>query len=73
MRIVSIDQVNDFSEIWLTLVVTAEQLSGLSTEKELLEYGIILSQLVEAFIFASDSPMSLDRLCVLSLSSLRLR
>ena len=39
MQVVSIDQVNDFSEIWLTLVVTAEQLSGLSTEKELLGYG----------------------------------
>jgi len=39
MQVVSIDQVNDFSEIWLTLMVPAEQLSGLSTEKGLLEYG----------------------------------
>lgn len=39
MHVVSIDQVNDFSEIWLTLVVSTEQLSGLSPGKELLEYG----------------------------------
>jgi segregation and condensation protein A len=39
MRVVSIDQVNDFSEIWLTLVVSTEQLSGLSLDKELLGYG----------------------------------
>jgi len=39
MHIVSIDQMNEFSEIWLTLMISAEQLSGLSPEKELLGYG----------------------------------
>ena len=39
MRVVSIDQVNDYSEIWLTLVISTEQLSGLSLEQELLGYG----------------------------------
>ena len=39
MHVVSIDQVNDYSEIWLTLVISTEQLSGLSLEQELLGYG----------------------------------
>ncbi len=39
MQVVSIDQVNFGSEIWLTLTIPIEQLSGLSTGKELLGYG----------------------------------
>lgn len=39
MHIVSIDQVDDFSEIWLALMVPADQLSSISPEKDLLGYG----------------------------------
>jgi len=39
MHIVSIDQMDDFSEIWLTLVISPEQLSSFSLEKGLLGYG----------------------------------
>ena len=39
LRIVKIDQVDDFSEIWLTLAVPADQLPSLSPEQDLLAYG----------------------------------
>ena len=38
MHIVSIDQMDDFSEIWLTLVISPEQLSSFSLKKGLLGY-----------------------------------
>jgi len=39
MRIITIDQMGDCSEIWLTLKASAEQLSRLSIDEELLGYG----------------------------------
>ncbi|MFK5925791.1 MAG: segregation/condensation protein A [Desulfuromusa sp.] len=39
MHIITIEQVNDFSEIWLALAVSSEQLSASSPQKELLSYG----------------------------------
>ncbi|MDX2480043.1 MAG: segregation/condensation protein A [Desulfuromusa sp.] len=39
MHIIDIDQINDFSEIWLALTISPEQLSRISLQKELLTYG----------------------------------
>jgi segregation and condensation protein A len=39
MHIINIEQVNDFSEIWLVLVVSSDQLSKLPPERDLLGYG----------------------------------
>jgi len=39
LHIVKIDQVDDFTEIWLTLIASAEQLSQLSHEEEFQVYG----------------------------------
>ncbi|MDA3904135.1 MAG: segregation/condensation protein A [Desulfuromusa sp.] len=39
MHIINIEQVNDFSEIWLSLTISPEQLSRISPQKDLLTYG----------------------------------
>ncbi|SEA65728.1 condensin subunit ScpA [Desulfuromusa kysingii] len=39
MHVLNIEQVEDFSEIWLVLVVSPEQLSKLTPQKDLLSYG----------------------------------
>lgn len=39
MHIVNIEQVNAFSEIWLALTISPDQLSQLSPKEDLLEYG----------------------------------
>jgi segregation and condensation protein A len=39
LHIIKIDQVDDFTEIWLTLIASAEQLSQLSHEEEFQVYG----------------------------------
>ncbi|WP_321370766.1 segregation/condensation protein A [uncultured Desulfuromusa sp.] len=39
MHVVNIEQVDDFSEIWLVLAVSSDHLSKLTLQKELLGYG----------------------------------
>jgi len=39
MHIINIEQVNDFSEIWLALTISPDQLSRISPQKDLLTYG----------------------------------
>jgi segregation and condensation protein A len=39
LHIVKIDQIDDFTEIWLTLIASAEQISQLTPEQELQVYG----------------------------------
>jgi len=39
LRMIKIEQAGEFSEIWLTLVAAAEQLSRITAERDLLAYG----------------------------------
>lgn len=39
MHIINIEQINEFSEIWLTLTVSEDQLSRISLQTDLLTYG----------------------------------